>query len=154
MDGVRVFTIEEANALVPRLSELVGAQLEVGDEIQTLVGQLWEEQGARSTPRREGHAEVIDVTVYPDDGPAISVIKESLAAAVKKYRDGWSAVEATGAIIKDTTTGLLDFYGKIDDRLVWLCWQYGEDSVAWYHELDAGFAGRKSLADIKKRMLN
>jgi hypothetical protein len=102
----------------------------------------------------EDGAEMVDVTVYPTDAARVRQLKLALAQAARDYKRGWSEVQDLGAVVKDTTTGLLDFYGKIDDRLVWLCWQYGEDAIAYYHELDAGFAGRKPLAEVKKRMLN
>jgi hypothetical protein len=149
--GARIVSIEEANALVPKLKELVGAQLELGDEIQRLVTQLYTQVGPAST---EDGAEMVDVTVYPEDDDHIRRLKTSLASAAQSYKRGWNEVQELGAVVKDTTTGLLDFYGKIDDRLVWLCWRYGEDSIAYYHELDAGFAGRKPLSAVKNRMLN
>lgn len=149
--GVRVLSIEEANALVPELNALVGAQLELGEQIQELVTELYEAVGPVST---EDGAEMVDVTVYPSDTAGIRTLKIALAEAARNYKRGWNDVQALGAVVKDTTTGLCDFYGKIDDRLVWLCWRFGEDAIAYYHELDSGFAGRKPLSDVKRRMLN
>ncbi len=149
--GVRLLSIEEANALVPQLNEMVGAQLVLGDEIQRLVTDLYELVGSTSD---EDGTDTVDVTVYPTDGVRVRDLKLSLAAAARMYKQGWTEVEALGAVVKDTTTGLLDFYGKIDDRLVWLCWRFGEDTIAHYHELDAGVAGRKPLSAVKSRMLN
>lgn len=149
--GARVLSIEEANALVPTLNELVGAQLELGEQIQELVTELYETVGPVST---EDGAEMVDVTVYPSDKAGVRALKTALAEAARRYKRGWNDVQALGAVVKDTSTGLLDFYGKIDDRLVWLCWRFGEDTIDYYHELDAGFAGRKPLSDVKRRMLN
>ncbi len=149
--GVRILSIEEANALVPKLTALVGAQLELGDEIQQLVTELYDEVGTVSS---EDGTDMVDVTVYPTDTARIRNLKRDLANAANVYKRGWQEVQDLGAVVKDTTTGLLDFYGKIDDRLVWLCWQYGETTIDYYHELDAGLAGRKPLAAVKKRMLN
>ena len=59
-----------------------------------------------------------------------------------------------GAVVKDPRRGLLDFYGRVDGKLVWLCWQYGEDEVSHYHGLEEGFPGRKEIAhSIKQRLL-
>jgi hypothetical protein len=149
-DEVRVFSIEEANALVPKLIELVGEQMDVADEIQTRVTALSEHVQTTT----EGSAEVVDITVYPADATTVRSLKAELAALIRRYRQGWREVQELGAIVKDTSTGLLDFYGKVDDRLVWLCWKYGETSIDYYHELDTGFAGRKPLDEIRKRMLN
>ena len=51
----------------------------------------------------------------------------------------------TGAQIKDLNTGLLDFSARRDGREVYLCWQYGEGQIAFWHEVDAGFAGRQPI---------
>ena len=51
-----------------------------------------------------------------------------------------------GIELKDHTRGLIDFPSMRGDRAVYLCWQLGEgDEVAWWHELEAGFAGRQPL---------
>ena len=51
----------------------------------------------------------------------------------------------TGVQIKDINTGLLDFSALKDGREVYLCWQYGEGQIAFWHEVDAGFAGRQPI---------
>jgi hypothetical protein len=147
----RVFSLEEANALVPRLTEIVGAQLERADGIEKLVAQLYERGGARTN---ETGTEMVDITVYPGDSREVQKLKRDLGARVRAYREGWLEVQNLGAVVKDPTIGLLDFYGRVDDRLVWLCWKYGETSIDWYHELDAGFGGRKALTDARRLLLN
>ena len=55
-------------------------------------------------------------------------------------------IQDTGAQIKDINTGLLDFSALKDGREVYLCWQHGEDDIAFWHEVEAGFAGRQPIA--------
>ena len=82
-------------------------------------------------------------------------LKTELAACVADYERGWQEVQDLGAIVKDPTSGLVDFYGRIEGRLVCLCWRYGEGSLDYFHELDAGFAGRRPLAGAtRERLLN
>ena len=50
-----------------------------------------------------------------------------------------------GVLLKDYHTGLVDFPCWMDDHEVYLCWRLGEDEVAHWHEIDAGFAGRQKL---------
>ena len=53
-----------------------------------------------------------------------------------------------GAEVKDPDQGLVDFRGRYRGRVVYLCWKLGEGSrIAWWHELDTGFAGRKIIED-------
>lgn len=51
----------------------------------------------------------------------------------------------TGAQIKDINSGLLDFSALKEGREVYLCWQYGEGEIAYWHEVDAGYAGRQPI---------
>lgn len=51
----------------------------------------------------------------------------------------------TGVQVKDINTGLLDFSAMRDGREVYLCWKYGEENIAFWHEVDAGYAGRQSI---------
>lgn len=51
-----------------------------------------------------------------------------------------------GVELKDYSRGLIDFPSLKNDRIVYLCWQLGEgDNIEWWHETDAGFAGRQPL---------
>jgi len=52
---------------------------------------------------------------------------------------------ATGAQVKDINTGLLDFSALKDGREVYLCWRYGEEEIEYWHEVEAGFAGRQPI---------
>ncbi len=51
----------------------------------------------------------------------------------------------TGAQVKDINIGLLDFSALRDGHEVYLCWKYGEDDIAFWHEVDAGYAGRQPI---------
>ena len=54
-------------------------------------------------------------------------------------------IQDTGAQIKDINTGLLDFSALRDGREVYLCWQYGEEDIAFWHEVEDGYAGRQPI---------
>ena len=54
----------------------------------------------------------------------------------------------TGVQIKDVNMGLLDFSAMRDEREVYLCWQYGEEDIAFWHEIDAGYAGRQPIGSF------
>ena len=51
----------------------------------------------------------------------------------------------TDVLIKDINIGLLDFPALRNGQEVYLCWQYGEDEIAFWHEVDAGYAGRQPI---------
>ena len=73
-------------------------------------------------------------------------IKRRLNTAVTQFYAAVETLEATGVAVKSLDQGLLDFPAKMFDSEVWLCWKYGEESVAFWHEKDSGFTARKPLA--------
>ncbi len=144
-DAPAVFTLEAVNALVPRLKSLVEAQMGRRAEIEDRLAELAKAVGA-----------VPDMIALEDrDPPHVRSLKEDLVERVERYHSGWREVEELGAVLKDPRTGLLDFYGQVDGKRVWLCWRYGEESVTHYHGLDEGFSGRKPIeATMRQRHLN
>ena len=68
------------------------------------------------------------------------------ARALVEELDGIVAeIEASGAHLKDVQLGLVDFPAELDGELVYLCWQFGEPEVAFWHRIGDGFAGRRPL---------
>ncbi len=51
----------------------------------------------------------------------------------------------TGALIKDVNIGLLDFPAWREGHEVYLCWRVGEARLLYWHEVEAGFAGRQPI---------
>jgi len=143
----RVWTVEEANALVPRLTRLVGQQLLKASEIESRLKRL-HGMGSSGLSAEELEA-------APGDVEEVRQLKGELRERISLYEEGWREVQALGPVVKDPRVGLLDFYGRVDGKLVWLCWRYGEEAIEHYHDLDVGYSGRKPLTeDTRKRMLN
>jgi len=55
------------------------------------------------------------------------------------------SIQDTGAILKDLNLGLIDFPAWRENHEVYLCWRSGEPDLAFWHEIDAGFAGRQPI---------
>lgn len=141
----RVFTIEEVDALIPRLNRLVGDQMSLKADIERNLQTLVQDTGEVPS----------SLSALPDDSDEVKRAKENLARLIVSYNRGWEDIQELGAVVKDPHIGLLDFYGRIDGKLVWLCWRFGEDRLGFYHDLDAGFAGRRSLRpDTRSKLLN
>ena len=51
-----------------------------------------------------------------------------------------------GIIVKDSSTGLIDFYARCNGRDVFLCYRLGEENVHMWHEANAGYQGRKPIS--------
>lgn len=126
----RLFTLAEANALVPRLVLLMerlqrGARL-LNDEM-----------------RAEADASGVDPATLTTEElirrrPAARLLIEDLDATVHE-------IQESGAELKDVRLGLVDFPAERNGQQVYLCWQYGEPEVGFWHRLDTGFGGREPL---------
>jgi hypothetical protein len=140
-----VFTLEAVNALLPRLRDLMQAQMDRRGEIEKRLEELSRMLG-----------EVPDTIQIDDaDAPPVRELKQELIERVDRYQSAWREVEEMGAVLKDARSGLVDFYGQVDGKLVWLCWKYGEEAVTHYHGLQEGFAGRKPIeSTMRQRHLN
>jgi hypothetical protein len=131
----RHFTLEEARALLPEVRKIVGDQLEQRAELERRLVELGEIVG--EPPE--------DLSDKAGDTPDVLAKKRALRTLVEQYQHGWNRLETMGVVLKDARTGLVDFYSRVDGRVVFLCWQHGEDTIEHYHGLEEGFAGRKRI---------
>jgi hypothetical protein len=139
----RVFTLEEANALVPTLHRLVGRQMLRQTEIEDRLRLL----------TRAAGRDLNDLEITEDDSVEVRRLKTDLMERIAAYEEGWQEIASLGAVVKDTRTGLIDFYGQLEGRTVWLCWRYGEEQIDFFHELDSGFSARKPLGPAARQKL-
>ncbi len=122
----RLFTVEEANALLPKLRELLDDVARHRDALREKTPQL--EPILQSAAFNGGGRE----------GSEYGVEAYKLYLAIERIRE-------LGVLLKDLDMGLLDFPHERDGRLVFLCWHPPEERVAFWHEVDAGYAGRHPL---------
>ena len=128
-----IFTPEEANAALDELRPLVEAMVaakQMLDEAQEERDQL--------AQRISGNGGGIPPAELAAADTAVETAAAELASAIGK-------VQATGVLVKDLDVGLVDFPARRDGADILLCWQLGEDEVAYWHGLDDGFAGRQQL---------
>jgi hypothetical protein len=122
----RFFTLQEANETLNSIRPLV-------EEIQVIRRVILHNQ-PEAWP-------AIEKSAGNGGNRALSnMIKdfEKLDALVHQIQD-------LDVLIKDINLGLLDFPALKDGREVYLCWQYGEGEIAFWHEVEAGFAGRQPI---------
>ena len=60
-------------------------------------------------------------------------------------------IKDLGVLLKDAEKGLCDFPNLRQGRVVYLCWQLGEDRIEYWHDIETGFAGREPLDDTDSR---
>ncbi len=77
----------------------------------------------------------------------VEEVQDELAACAEDLNLLARELSAIGCEPKDLRTGLVDFPAEHEGRRVWLCWRLGESSVAYWHEVDSGFTGRRPITD-------
>ncbi|NHZ72240.1 MAG: DUF2203 family protein, partial [Aquificales bacterium] len=75
-------------------------------------------------------------------GPVLSELAQDFDTIERMIH----AIQGYGCVVKDINVGLLDFPAEKDGQEVFLCWRYGEEEIAYYHDIHEGFNGR-SLID-------
>jgi hypothetical protein len=123
---MKLFTVEEANALLPDLRRLLANIRRERAVLQRL------------------EAEVKRASERAAEGGG-SVFGSQYATALNRVMQEVQMVVGLGIEIKDFDRGLCDFPHLREGRVVLLCWQDGEERIAWWHEPDGGFAGRQPL---------
>ena len=129
----RYFTVPEANALLPEVRPLAETLVEHRRGMREAA-----ERRARLTARIAGNGGDLD----PQEPAELDEAFERESQAVAKAAAG---LQRLGLLVKDLDSGLVDFPAWHRGQEVLLCWQLGEDEVAYWHGVDEGFAGRKPL---------
>ena len=128
------FTVDDANRTLPLVRRIVG----------DVVRDYWRWQ----EKIREFEEVAADRKLGEPNETADRL--ENEAQQLARDIDGYIAeINELGVQMKGFDTGLVDFPGEIDGRPVLLCWQLGEESVQYWHEENAGFAGRRPLPSIR-----
>ena len=138
MSAKRYFNIDQANAMIPRLERTFGRLLQLHAQIRETHERL---SVAGFAPEDE------DFDLSPAGSPA-HVLNDlaSLRTLIDGLRHDVSDLAEAGCLVKSVDTGLVDWYARLDGRDILLCWKLGEKSVAHWHELEAGFAGRQPVS--------
>jgi hypothetical protein len=128
---MKLFTVDLANRTLPLVRRIV--------EDVVAVQRRWQETIAE--------LDVLSVEARTDLPDPRIVALERTAQGLAAELDAFEAeLEALGIQLKDRRIGLIDFPSELDGRRVLLCWRLGEPSVQFWHDEDAGFAGRQPLS--------
>jgi hypothetical protein len=129
----RIFTPDEANAalteLQPLVEELVAAKRAL-DEAQ--------ERADDVSSRISGNGGGLPPAQLAEVHDLVSRRATALAQTLEQ-------IQSLGVVVKDLDSGLIDFPSVRDGEDVLLCWQLGEDEVAFWHRYEDGYAGRRPI---------
>ena len=121
--GKKFFTLEEANKSLSYVRRIVEDIMDVYGKVVQMRRKL-EELG-------ESQFSLSPDSEYEQLMDRLGILVDEL--------------HVMGAELKDFEKGLVDFPSIHNDREILLCWQYGEEQITHWHELDVGYAGRQSV---------
>jgi len=135
--GKKYFTLAEANAMLPLVRAIVDDIVQLKNEIEERSERL---RNVRRLPgQRRGEDNPYDEEVQQ--------IEEEIEKENDRLEEFCDELRRLGVELKDPRVGLIDFLTQIEGREAYLCWKLGEGDIAYWHEIEAGFAGRQSLLE-------
>jgi hypothetical protein len=127
----RFYTVDEANARVPLLRSILRDVTDLAAQMKTIYDRLIPLQ--------------TDGAADPVVEKEVASLSAELDAMQRKMRDCETELTQLGAELKDAFVGLIDFPGWHEGREVCLCWKLDEPAVAHWHEVHAGYGGRRPI---------
>jgi hypothetical protein len=137
-DAPKMFSLEEANSLVPTLEMEFGRVARLRAELAPLIERVGGADAAVA---------ILQQGASPPQGLEREAIRlkdvaADIAATVERVND-------LGCLVKDLDIGLVDFFSLRQNEPVFLCWQFGEPAVAHWHPVDEGFSGRRAIEGVE-----
>ena len=128
----RFFTLEEANRTLPLVRKIVEDLMEEHQRLEGILPRL-----RKPDPETEPDSvEEAEQKFLREDAARVS-------ADIERYM---GELESLGCLFKGFD-GLVDFWAMRDDRPIFLCWRYPEEQITHWHEVEAGFAGRRPIEE-------
>lgn len=122
----RYFTVQEANQLIPKLEQYIGALKSLRLELEAV--------GAILTP-------LFEIVHHNGGHPKTP----QFIQAVVQFHEIVEHIHSHGCLLKGVDEGLIDFPHLRKGREVYLCWKSGEKEIGYWHDLETGAAGRQPL---------
>jgi hypothetical protein len=130
----RFFTLSQAQQALPAVEKLLRDALyfrsehqQAQEQLQAISRQITLMGGTRVDPEKIGGLQ--------------STVESSIKGLERAIED----IQESGCLVKDLDIGLIDFPTLYHGREVYLCWQFGEPGIQYWHGIEEGFRGRKSI---------
>lgn len=120
------YTPQEANNLLEIVRPMVAELMQISGRIRSHQPEIWA---------------VVEKSAGNGGNPELS----KLLPDFDRFDQVLHRLQDMGIEVKDLTIGLIDFPALRDGRVIYLCWKYNEEKVQFWHEVEAGFAGRQLI---------
>lgn len=139
MNQLKVFTLKEANEVLPRLTPRL---LELRASREVILKLEVEIDALEILSEKNSSGDV---------SPGVSHKAEAYAQLVNRFYALIDEIHETGCVLKDVDTGLVDFYTLYKGKVVYFCWRLGEPEVGFWHDIGSGYTNRQPLEDQTDR---
>ena len=128
---MQLFTVDHANRTLPLVRKIVEDIVREHRRWQEAIVEL----------------DLMAPAALPElTDPRAAALEKKIQRIAREIDAFQAELESIGIQLKDRRIGLIDFPSELDGRPMLLCWQLGEPSVQFWHEVDSGFAGRQPLS--------
>ncbi len=138
--GPRYYSVSEVNALLPRVREAFTQVMQLRAQLKPIYRRL---EQADAAPDRSD----FDITL-PGAPPEVVRDRAAFKGMIEMLNDDLGAIAELGGNVKDLDTGLVDWRALHHGEDILLCWRFGETEIGFWHDLEAGFAGRRPVAEL------
>lgn len=135
-----LFTLDEANEMVPYLTERMARLSGLKAEIDATLKNC-----------EERDIDVPKLLQTENLEEPLSTIRRILQTLGDEINDILYEIQEKGMVVKDIDKGLVDFFCEMDGATVFLCWKLGENDIRFFHGVNEGFENRQSL--LERRFL-
>lgn len=143
----RFYTIDDADQRLPEVRDVLVRLRDERGQLVDLRDRAVERLAAVAAGRvGPGQVDLDEALVSGD--AELRRLRLRMQGVIDQMQAAVAQLDAWDVALRDIPTGLVDFPALVSGRQVWLCWRLGEDGVEWWHELDAGVAGRKPLIEL------
>jgi hypothetical protein len=124
--------IEQANKMLPAIEKVVWKMVKINNSLATLTS--------------------VDVEFEEDYEELCYDVQfnKKFHELSSEFYNHYQSLLELGAIVTDVDMGLVDFFCKHKDQEILLCWQLGEKSIQFWHDVDKGFKSRKHIDELEK----
>lgn len=122
----KYYSPKEANETLEIIRPMMAELLEIGKRIRERQPEIWS---------------VVERSAGNGGNPELS----KMLPDFDRLDDLLRHLQSLSVEVKDLSAGLIDFPAWLDGRVVYLCWQYDEGGVRFWHEIEAGFSGRQPI---------
>ena len=138
--GSRYYSVPEVNALLPQVREAFTRVMQLRAQLKPIYRRL---EMADAAPDRSD----FDV-MLPGASPDVLRDRGAFKGMIEMLNDELATIAELGGTVKDLDTGLVDWRALRHGEDILLCWRFGETEINYWHDMEAGFSGRRPVDEL------